>query len=405
MSAFEVGAFLSELVAMFRLRAENKGLLFEIVAEDGCATCVRADEGKLRQILINLLGNAVKFTKRGAVKARVSIKAREDGRFWLSALVSDTGIGIALEDQRRLFEPFTQLHHGKNSQPGTGLGLAISSEFARLMGGRLTLSSELGRGTVFHLEVPVEPGDCMANTESAHARHVRHLAPGKGVPRILLADNEPTSRGWLNQLLTSVGFQVREAVDGAAAVQIWQAWRPRLILMDLDMPGVNGLEAIRSIRAQPAERETVIIVLTASAVDDERQMALRCGANDYLPKPCLERDLLEKLRKHLGVTYVYADEGALRRPGASGCDTATLPTEALANMPARLRDELHDAILVGDKTRIDKLIRAVHEHDAPLARSLQDLANRYDYDTLNHLLARRDAGPDLSLRPSEGALR
>jgi len=387
----DLSALLGDLAAMFRLRASGKGLCFELNADADSMTGVLADDGKIRQVLINLVGNAIKFTQQGRIVVRVSVRPRGDGRTWLSATVADTGIGISAEDQKKLFKPFTQLNHAPNTQPGTGLGLAISSEFARLMGGQLTLESTLSKGTTFCFEVPVTLTSLDAIAPLSPPRSIRGLAPGTPAPKVLIADNETTSRGWLNSLLGAVGFSVREAEDGQQALDIWRAWRPELILMDLQMPIMNGLEAVRRIKASPLGSKTVIIMLTATALEGEEQAALTSGAEDYITKPCWEHELLKKIQQHLALTYVYADEGHAG-VAASPVDAAKVTgPEALARLPSALLTELREALLVGDKSQLGASIQQVKELDQPLARALQELVDGYEYDALSHLLGAGDA--------------
>jgi PAS domain S-box-containing protein len=203
---FDVSGFLKDLTAMFRLRAEAKGLGFEVIEGEGCARNIVADEGKIRQALINLLGNAVKFTERGWIKTRVSVREGNGSQLRLSARVEDTGVGISAAEQRQLFRPFAQTQSGLKAQTGSGLGLAISREYARLMGGDILVSSEAGKGTLFRFEIPVGPGPGSAGVKQKESRKVMRLLPGQPAQRLLIVDDERNNRDWLNKLLTSVGF-------------------------------------------------------------------------------------------------------------------------------------------------------------------------------------------------------
>jgi PAS domain S-box-containing protein len=383
--AFDISGLLEDLAAMFRLRAEAKGLRFEVCVNGECQGHVVGDEGKIRQVLVNLLGNAVKFTERGWIKLRMSMGRRNDNQLWFSAEVEDTGAGIAPEEQSQLFRPFVQTQSGLASHAGTGLGLAISGEFIRLMGGEITLSSDPGRGSVFRFEVPVQAADALP-AQPAHGR-VIGLRPGEAAPRVLIVDDEQHNRGWLNDLLSSLGFSVREAENGESAIRLWQEWGPQLILMDVRMPGMDGLEAARTIRAASNGKDPVIIAVTASALDEDRHAVLHSGGvSDFLSKPCRERELLEKIQAHLKVEYRYAGEQI--PPGME--PVVALPSalgpELLAELPAELIDQLHDAVLNGDKGRLDQLIEKVAEQDTRAAQTLKELADTYDYDALTRLL-------------------
>lgn len=383
--SFQLGELLTGLAQMFRLRTTNKGLEFEVVAGDECHRLVEADEGKIRQILVNLLGNAVKFTDSGAVRLNASITSRGNDSGIFLAAVSDTGPGIAPNEQLSLFRPFSQTKAGRELQSGTGLGLAISREFAKLMSGTLTVASELGKGSVFRLEVPVrfcEAGEAGAPTV---CRRVTGLDPRDPVPDVLIVDDEPHNRGWLRTLLTLVGFRVREAENGEIAVRICQEWLPELILMDLRMPVMDGFTATRAIRAKFAGRHAIIIALTASVMEHDRRSAMRNGFDDFVSKPCREEELLEKIGARLRLRYVYAGEET--RAGTGSSTARVDSVVALRELPHDLIEQLLGAVRSGQKSRLDDLIGTVKEHDAGSASTLQSLGDRYEYDALSQMLA------------------
>jgi signal transduction histidine kinase/CheY-like chemotaxis protein/HAMP domain-containing protein len=368
---------LLDLEVMFRLRAEAKGLELNMPISPACQRSIEADEGKLRQVLVNLLGNAVKFTERGSIELRMSMTERAEGQFWLSAEVEDTGPGISAEEQTGLFRPFAQSQSGRNVQGGTGLGLAISRQFIRLMGGELWLSSEVGKGSTFSFEVPVRLANERFVSKKTGTRRVTGLQSAREAPRVLVVDDEPNNRGWLTALLQIVGFAVREAEDGAVAIQLWQEWKPDLILMDIRMPVMDGLEATGRIRQLPGGTETVIIALSASALDEDRRVVIESGADDFLSKPCQENELLESMGARLNLSYLY-DTGATLAP-----DPQSAPTQEL---PPELVEDLQLAIRNGEKDRLDQLIERAGKLDVGLARTLKDLADKYDYDALSYLL-------------------
>ena len=378
---FDVSIFLKDLASMFRVRAQAKGLEFEVVDDGQCGGFIVADEGKMRQALINLLGNAVKFTKHGRIRMGASAARKNDGRQWLLAEVIDTGVGIAAEELSSLFRPFSQTQSGLDAQSGTGLGLAISREYARLMGGDITVTSEVGKGTTFRFEIPVEPGDPRAVVQYRVRRRVSELEPGQPAQRVLIADDEPTNRSWLNQLLTSLGFVVREADNGQSAIRIWEAWRPHLILMDIRMAVMDGLEATRRIRAQGG-KQPVIVALSASAMDEDRHLVVEGGMDDFISKPCREDELLEKIRTRLGIRFLYEFE----EPGIETPSMVSLARVLKRELPADLMDQLQQAISNGEKRRLDQLIGNVRQQDPEFAKALQGLANAYEYDALTKLL-------------------
>jgi PAS domain S-box-containing protein len=382
---FDVWDLVKDLEVMFRLRAEARSVKLEALISPDCRRHIEADEGKLRQVLVNLLGNAVKFTERGSIRLRISTPLRENGQLSLSVQVDDTGLGIAAEEQAGLFRPFAQSQSGRNLQGGTGLGLAISQQFVRLMGGEIKLVSEVGKGSTFHFEVPVQPADEGFVTGYTETRRVTGLQSAESAPRILVVDDEPNNRGWLTSVLKIIGFPVREAEDGAAAIRLWQEWKPDLILMDVRMPVMDGLEATRTIRQRGGAAGTVIIALTASAMYEDLLVVMQSGVNDFISKPCQEEELLQKMKAHLNLSYLYDGAEAPRRDSGATPEADAKPVSIEA-LPPELVGDLQLAIRNGEKDRLDRLIEQVGEQNAAVSQALKDLAERYDYEALAHLL-------------------
>ena len=317
---------------------------------------------------------------------RVSITQAEGGHLSLSARVEDTGVGIAGDEQSQLFRAFAQTESGLRAQTGTGLGLAISREYARLMGGDITVSSEVGKGTIFRFEIPVAEGNARGIVRRTDQRRVIGISPGKPAPRLLIVDDDPNNRDWLNKLLTSLGFSIREAENGQMAIRIWEEWRPQLILMDIRMPIMDGLEATRRIRANQAGAAPVIIAVSASALDDDRSKVIDCGVDDFVSKPCREDELLEKIRVRLGVGYLYAVDVRSQETESVAALASAVNGEILARLPVKLIGQLRSAVLNGENDRLDELIAEVMEQDAAFAGALQNLAHNYEYDALTQLL-------------------
>ena len=302
---FDLRAVVRDVEKVLRLRAEEKRIRFTIdIDESQLPAKVTGDQVRLRQILLNLVGNAVKFTESGGVTLRARWSA---GR--ASFEVEDTGPGIAAEELARLFEPFVQTESGRRSKEGTGLGLAVSRNLARLMNGDITVESVAGRGSTFRCDVSL-PMATATTTAIAEERRVAALAPNQKPVRILIADDTPVNRAVLSRLLLQVGFEVREATDGAEAVATWRAWKPHLIWMDWRMSGVDGLEATRRIRAEERSRgidRTPILALSASALDHERGQILAAGCDDFVAKPFREGTIFAKIVEYLKVEYVYEE--------------------------------------------------------------------------------------------------
>ena len=400
-SDFDLYRLLDTVEEMFLLRAEAKGLQLYFKRESEVPRYVRTDEQKLLQILINLLGNAIKFTQEGTVALRVSVGADRpsttllDRVLTLQFAVEDTGAGIASDELDHLFEPFVQTEAGRHSGQGTGLGLPISRRFVELMGGDLSVGSIWGQGTTFQFTIPVELTAAPIVQAPTTSRRVVGLAPGQPQYRLLVADDRPENRQLLDKLLTPIGFEVREAQNGREAIALWESWLPHLIWMDMRMPVVNGYEATQQIKAHLEGQATVVIALTASAFDEERAMILSAGCDDFVRKPFREEWIFEKIAQHLGVRYVYAEhpQDAQRSAGgSSGCDEqaqdvcrARLDSTSLLVMSAEWLEQLHQAALQLEAEQVMELIAQIPAEHAPLANALTDHVNNFDFGQIMNL--------------------
>ncbi len=387
---FDLNGMLDEITAMFRMRTDEKHLrvIMERVGE--LPACVIGDENKLRQVLVNLIGNAVKFTSKGGVSVRVGIKSRSGPALRLMVEVEDTGVGIVEEDIKKLFRPFEQAASGKKMQTGTGLGLAISREFVRLMGGDIGVSSQLDKGSIFRFEVNMTEGQEEAMAQQPEPRVVTGLQPGQKTQRVLIADDKEDNRVLLVQMLGRIGFDVRAVVNGEQAVAEFEKWRPQLILMDMRMPVLNGYEAIKRIRSSGAGKNVKIVSLTASAFDTDRKEALEIGADEFLGKPFREEVLLENIKGLLKVEYVYADAPDELKTEKNGSFESL--NEFMAVLPGALIDQLHDATLSADQDRMLELIRQLENHDANVAVRLRKLTEDFNYQKLLEMTAKQTGG-------------
>ena len=380
-TAFNLEALVRDLEMMFRVRTEAKGLGFPVDLAKDMPRHVVGDEGKLRQIFINVIGNAVKFTQSGDVAWRIGVR-RKGADLRLLSEVQDSGPGIALESIDRIFEPFEQTAQGVNVGGGSGLGLAISRRFARLMGGDITVSSEVGTGSCFRIEVAVqESRDSLdRNEEARKPRKVKGLVPGQGPYRVLVVDDRPDNMAVLTGMLGLAGFQTREASSGEEALARLESWSPHLILMDMKMPGMGGDEAVRRIRSSEGRQKMPIIAVTASVFEDEMQKVLELGVNGYIRKPFREEELFETIEGCLGVQYLYEEETA---PGpAVGTTQAALPDE----LPAELRHRMIEAAMSADLDLLLELVAQAEGLALPFAARLRGLAAAYRYEELLELL-------------------
>jgi two-component system sensor histidine kinase/response regulator len=300
-SNFDLRVLLRDIEAMFRVKTDKKRLSLLFEYSDELPKYVMSDEGKLRQIIINLVGNAVKFTKEGGISLRVRVKQEKD-KMLFTAEVEDTGPGIAEKDINKLFQKFGQTEAGIK-EGGTGLGLAISQQYAKIMGGEITIKSAEGKGSCFTLTFEIENSEILIKEEN-HKKRVTGLKPDQKQYRILIADDHADNRDLLKTMLTSVGFEVEEAQNGNETIAKFKVWSPDLILMDMQMPVMDGYEATRTIKAM--EKGNIpIIAVTASAFQEDTEKALKAGADAYLRKPFKEYEIFECIETCLGVKYVY----------------------------------------------------------------------------------------------------
>ena len=378
-TAFCLPDLIDDLDLMFRSRAAAKGLQLLVERDDSVPLGVTADEGKLRQVFVNLIGNAIKFTEAGGVAVRTRADApaansSETRR--LVAEVEDSGPGIPAAELSQLFGAFQQGASGMKSG-GTGLGLAISRKLAEMMGGKLTVTSQEGKGSCFHFEVLLGLADAVVQRQKPAARRVIGLEPGSGPFRVLIVDDIPTNRTLLIELLRPVGFEVSEASNGVEALAVFEQWSPHVVLMDLRMPVMDGYEATRRLKATAAGHATPIIGVTASVFEQSRNQILSAGVDAYIRKPFRSEELFETLEKVLGLRYVLAKESA------GPVENRTLTAESLAALPKALLQAMRQAVAGGDMGQLTKLISEVEKLGLAAAGGLQALADRYDYEQLD----------------------
>ena len=394
---FDLQALLKNLQQMFVLKVQNKGLQFFLELDSNLPQYISSDEAKLRQILINLIGNAIKFTEQGGIVLRARVNPDEPNNQPLLKLeVEDTGPGIAPEELDKLFMPFEQTTAGRKIKQGTGLGLAITHKFIELMGGKITASSTVGVGSCFQCSIPIRLTSGEATPVPTARDKAIGLAPEQPEYRILVVDDEPDNRLLLLDLLTPVGFSVKQASNGREAIDIWQAWQPHLIWMDLRMPEMNGYEATKKIRKTESELDqqgssTKIIALTASAFKEEREITLASGFDDFVIKPFEESVIWSKMSQHLGVELIYQPsaqnygKGLPKTIAREQVPAADLAAD-LKEMPSQWLGELHQASSQLKGKKVMQLIKEIPSEKAALATQLQTLAYNYQFDEIVRLL-------------------
>jgi CheY-like chemotaxis protein len=290
----------------FEYRASEKQLQFSAQVDEAVPNAVVGDSLRLRQVLLNLLSNAVKFTEKGEITLVVELESKFSGEAWLRFLINDTGIGISPEDQDRIFAPFTQIDASTTRQyGGTGLGLTIASELIRAMGGSHAVRSELGVGSTFSFSVPLlyEVDRQGPRDDSRSAALESQELPAENddarcdALRVLLAEDTPTNQMLVVHALQKRGHQVEVAGDGQTAVRLAAQAHYDVILMDLQMPTMDGFQATSAIRALPQAMNVPIIALTAHAMVGDRERCLAAGMDGYLAKPLDLGELLELVER------------------------------------------------------------------------------------------------------------
>lgn len=383
LSTFDLPILLKDLEMMFRVRTDEKKLSFSVETIGDVPQYIVTDINKLRQVFINVLGNAVKFTEQGGVSMRVRADGNAATEPQLRIEIEDTGPGISLEDQDKLFRHFEQTKTGQQTGTGTGLGLAISREFVRLMGGVITVKSQVGKGSIFEMTLPLKQGEAQSVQAKDTPRHVVKLRSGQEPCRVLIADDIDDNRQLLAQLLAPIGFEIRLATNGAEAVRGFEDWQPHLILMDFRMPVMDGHEAIRRIRTMTGGQTPKIIAVTASAMDENRLDLMAIGADDFISKPFRESELFQKMHALTGVEYEYAADSADTDPK----NVAVLTRESLTGWPRDLIDPMREAVLTADLDLLLAKIHNVEARDPVVAQGLRRLAEGFQNQKLLDLFS------------------
>ncbi|WP_282611108.1 hybrid sensor histidine kinase/response regulator [Pelagibius sp. Alg239-R121] len=391
-SPFDLHLLLQDLQTMFGPRAREKNLSLEVSIDETVSRHITTDEGKLRQILINLLINAFKFTSKGGVFVTVSALPYQNEGIKLLFEVADTGVGIPVNELHKVFQPFEQAGQGVSEQAGTGLGMSISREYARVMGGDLSVSSEVGEGSTFRLEIQVAASSPAVITVESPRRLVSRLADDQPSFKILIVDDMETNREFLAQLLVPLGFSAEKAANGIEAIEAFENWSPDLILMDLRMPEMDGFQAIERIRSLPGRTKVPIIAVTAHAFEEERQETLRRGADDVLCKPLNAQLLLEALQRHLGAEYTYDEAPKTAKLAESVTARIEEYRQASRSLPKGVAENMRIAVEKLDIKGMEALIGSLPSEDEDFAEVLRQLVDDFEWEILADLLYLQDDG-------------
>jgi PAS domain S-box-containing protein len=376
----DVHQLLRSLIAMFQLKAQEKGLRLGFELAGDVPQWIETDQAKLRQILINLLSNAIKCTQTGEITLRVW------GKYTIYFEVEDTGCGITPEQLQKLFDPFYQVKTAQKYQEGTGLGLAITKTYIEQFGGEIQVKSTLGKGSIFQFYIPVTEAENLNPSATQSVLSIVGLASNQPSYRILVVEDQWENRVLLVELLKSLGFeQVREAINGLEAVKIFEDWQPHLIWMDMRMPVMDGYEATQRIRNSLKGQATAIIALTANALESEKQIVLSAGCDDFVHKPFQEQVICDKLRQHLGIEYIYDEQPVADCPQTQNPDVPPLTASRLSQLPKAWLVQLHEAARLADAEWISQLIAERSADEADITNIIQDWVKKFRYELIEEL--------------------
>ncbi len=371
---------LQEIKSLMYVPAKDKNLSFFVEQAPDTPKFIKSDPLKLRQVLINLIGNAIKYTSQGKVVFRVKVIGKEaPGRVRLDFEVEDTGPGISIEDREKIFKPFIQLGNRPQAEPGTGLGLAICKQYTELMGGMVTVTGELGKGSVFHVEISVDA--VLAEAIPVIPRHGRILGIKTDEPqyRLLIAEDQPENRNLLLKILSPFNFDIREAVNGKEAIEIFNEWHPDLIWMDIRMPIVDGLEATRHIKSTKEGKTTRIIAVTAQFLEEEHNEIMAAGCDDYVSKPYEYTEIFNALTRNLHVHFIY-EEGTTEKTAE-----AMPGVDKIAALPPDLVNTLEQALMNIDVRSINRTIIEIRAYNVSLSNALAALSGDLQYGRILRL--------------------
>jgi len=383
LTALHFPSLLQSVVEMCEIRAKEKDLTFIYDPDPQLPESIKADEKRLRQVLINLLGNAIKFTEQGSVTLAVKVLEHSRGdRLPLKFQVSDTGVGIAPEDLHRLFQVFEQVGDRRKQADGTGLGLAISQKIVQLMGGKIEVTSQLGSGTQFFftVEVPVVE-DWVEQRSKIDQENIIGYAGDRR--KILIIDDRSENRAVLIGLLEPWGFEITEAENGLEGLEKMHQEEPHLVIVDLVMPVMDGFQFLHTLREESRFQESKVIVSSASVAHADRQMALEAGGNDFLPKPVDMKALIKCLAEHLQLQWILEQHEPERTPN---------PTEEKTEIILPSTQDLKELLEIaqqgdsrGIRNKIEHLI-ATDNCYQEFANPILKLAKQFKIEEIEDLL-------------------
>ncbi len=384
-SGFDPTRSLATLDTLIRPRLNGRDLEFKLQVTAKLPEVIVSDEAKLLQLLVNLIDNAIKYTEQGEIEVQVSLQRAEKGRpDCLVITVKDNGIGIVAEEQESIFNHFVQLKTDDMHRDGVGLGLSICRQYAELTGGSIEVESLIGEGSTFTVIWPFEHGDAAESKTKADITQAVRLEPGQKPSHILIVEDDRNSRSVLRQLLEQAGFVVIEANNGREAVDLFITRKPDLIWMDMRLPVMSGLDAVREIRQYEARTDspkkvTPIIALTASAFEEDRDELLAAGCDDFLAKPFKAELIFDRLRCYLGVQFI-TDSSDFRTDERA--EVLTSIKKQLDTLPAEWREEFRLQATKGKARSLEKLLNDISAQHPTVAAFLQGKVKKYAFSEL-----------------------
>jgi PAS domain S-box-containing protein len=372
---FSFQDLINDLKMMFAISAKEKNLYFEFDVQDKLPTHIISDESKLRQVFINLISNALKFTQHGGVTVRIRVGQEIKEFIPLYVEISDTGHGIAESDIQFLFDPFWQSETGK-IVGGTGLGLPICKNIIDLMGGNISVESKIGVGTTIKFETLIKPSEKTEMRIQKPTAKVISLSPNIGAYRVLIADDREDNRVVLKELLKPLGFEIVEVENGLDAVNEFVSWKPHAIMMDMRMSIMDGFEAIQTIRSMKEGKSVFIIGITASVFSEDLEKIKEVGADEVMNKPFNVNELFDLLAKIPGVSYIYEHE---EQTEFNDFDSLQ---HTLSNIPQDIVNEMKKALVSGNMVVLRQHASSIEEIDKTLAKEIINMSRNYDYESL-----------------------
>ncbi|MBD2196206.1 MULTISPECIES: hybrid sensor histidine kinase/response regulator [Calothrix] len=382
-TSFHFPSFLQAVSEICRIKAEQKGISFVYQPDRLLPIGIHADEKRLRQVLINLLGNAIKFTEKGSVTFTVKIKQiknadqDESSTYQIRFIVEDTGVGMTSEQLEKIFLPFEQVGNVKKQSEGTGLGLAISQKIVSMMGGTIEVQSQPEKGSIFWFDAEISESREWADKSKVSQQGTIISFQGEK-RKILVVDDRWENRSVLVNLLEPIGFEIVEAKDGQEGLEKIAESIPDLIITDVSMPGMNGLEMIQHLRNSPDLIHLKIIVSSASVFDSDKQKSLDAGGDDFLPKPVQASELFEKLQMYLELEWIYDDN-----------NTDSPITQEVVLPPIDELQQLYELALKGRIKAIQNQLNKIENTDIkfrPFVQELQQLAQSFQIEKIQNIM-------------------